>query len=74
MKPERPTEFRPRYKSKHLMFVIYLKTCSILALVILKDSMDVAIEATKCPVSAPYLHLHNLITEFVKLLYLNLQT
>ena len=41
--------------------------------VILKDSLAVAIEATKCPVSATDLHLHNLITEFVKLFYLILQ-
>ena len=71
---KRSTEFRPRYKLKHLMFVIYLITCQILALVILKDSSAVATGATKCPVSAPDLHLHNIITGFVKLLYLILQT
>ena len=46
----------------------------MLALVILKDSSAAAIETAKCPVSAADLHLHKLITGFVKLLYLILQT
>ena len=35
-----------------------------------KDSSAVAIGTIKFPVSAPDLHFHNLITGFVKLLYL----
>ena len=46
----------------------------MLALVILEDSLAVAIGTTKCPVSAPDLHFYNVITGFVKLLYLILQT
>ena len=45
-----------------------------LVLVTLKDFSGVAIGTTKCPVSAPDLHLHKLITGFVKLLYLIPQT
>ena len=37
----------------------------MLALVILKDSSAVATGTTKCPVSAPDLHLHKLINGFV---------
>ena len=70
---KRSTEFRSWYRLKHLMFVISL-TCQMLALVIPKDSSAVAIGTTKCPVSAPDLHFHNLITGFVKLLYQILQT